>query len=51
MSQCPHINLTDPDSFVGGHPREVYGYLRQQEPLHWHEDPAQGVVFWAVTLR
>ena len=51
MSQCPHINLTDPDSFVGGHPREAYGYLRQQEPVHWHEDPAQGVGFWAVTRR
>ena len=51
MSQCPHINLTDPDTFVGGHPREVYGYLRQQAPLHWHEDPVQGVGFWTVTRR
>ena len=51
MSQCPHINLTDPDTFAGGHPRDVYSYLRQQEPLHWHEDPAQGVGFWTVTRR
>ncbi|NQY02419.1 MAG: cytochrome P450 [Halieaceae bacterium] len=51
MSQCPHIDLTSPESFAGGHPREAYTYLRQEAPVYWHEDPEQGVGFWAVTRR
>jgi len=30
-------------------PREVYKYLRNEAPVYWHEDPAQGPGFWAVT--
>ena len=51
MSSCPHIDLTQPETFMGGQPREVYSYLRQQEPVYWHEDPEQGVGFWAVTRQ
>ena len=29
MSGCPHFDLTDPDTYQGGLPREVFGYLRE----------------------
>jgi len=51
MSGCPHIDLTAPQTFKGGQPREVFSYLRKEEPVYWHEDPAQGRGFWAVTRR
>jgi len=51
MSSCPHIDLTNPDTFHGGQPREVYTYLRQEQPVYWHEDPAQGVGFWVITRQ
>ena len=43
MSGCPHIDLTAPETYEGGMPREVFSYLRNQAPIYWHEDPAQGV--------
>ncbi|MDX1734756.1 MAG: cytochrome P450 [Halioglobus sp.] len=49
MSGCPHFDLTSPDTFHGKVPRDVFKYLRNEEPVYWHEDPAQGVGFWAVT--
>jgi cholest-4-en-3-one 26-monooxygenase len=51
MSVCPHIDLAAPESYLDGHPREVYTYLRNEEPVYWHEDPAQGLGFWAVTKQ
>lgn len=51
MTGCPHIDLTAPETYDGGAPREVFKYLRTEEPVYWHEDPAQGVGFWAVTRR
>ena len=49
MSGCPHIDLTSPESYRGGLPREAFKYLRNEEPVYWHEDPGQGLGFWAVT--
>lgn len=50
MSGCPyHIDLTSPETYQGGVPREVFKYLRNEEPVYWHEDPEQGVGFWAIT--
>ena len=49
MPGCPHIDLTSPDTYRGGIPREMFAYLRNEEPIYWHEDPVQGVGFWAVT--
>ena len=43
-----NINLTDPANFVGGHPHKQYDWLRQESPVHWHEE-ADGPGFWAVT--
>lgn len=51
MSSCPHADLTAPETFMGGHPREYYHYLRNQQPVYWHEDPQQGVGFWAITRQ
>lgn len=51
MSGCPHFDLTDPDTYQGGLPREVFGYLRREAPVYWHEDPAQGVGFWVITRQ
>lgn len=51
MTSCPHIDLTAPETFMGGLPRDVYRYLRNEEPVYWHEDPAQGVGFWAVSKQ
>ncbi len=51
MSGCPHIDLTNPDTYQGDVPREVFRYLRNESPVHWHEDPEQGVGFWAVTKQ
>jgi len=49
MAGCPHIDLTAPETYLGDMPREVFSYLRNEQPVYWHEDPAQGVGFWAVT--
>ena len=51
MGGCPHFDLTDPKTYQGGMPREVFRYLRQEEPVYWHEDPAQGVGFWVISLQ
>jgi cytochrome P450 len=45
---APQIDLWSSSSFVGGHPREQYRWLRQNDPVHWHEEP-DGRGFWAVT--
>lgn len=50
-AKCPHFDLTDPDAYKGGMPREAFSYLRRKEPVYWHEDPTQGRGFWAVTRQ
>jgi len=49
MAGCPHFDLTSPETYQANVPREVFRYLRNEEPVYWHEDPAQGIGFWAVT--
>ncbi len=50
MSQCPHINLADPDSYIGGVPFEWLRELREKEPVFWQVEPqfAEGG-YWAIT--
>lgn len=50
MSQCPHVNLADPDSYIGGVPFEWLRELREKEPVFWQEEPnfAEGG-YWAIT--
>jgi len=49
MSACPHIDLASPETYRDGLPREAFRRMRLEQPVFWHEDPVQGVGFWAVT--
>ena len=42
------IDLLSPASFASGHPFSQYRWLRENAPVHWHEEP-EGPGFWAVT--
>jgi cytochrome P450 len=43
-----HIDLLSPKSFDGGQPHDQYRWLREHDPVHWHEEPG-GRGFWAIT--
>jgi cytochrome P450 len=51
MGGCPHFDLTAPETYQGGLPRDVFAYLRREQPVYWHEDPKQGVGFWVITRQ
>ena len=51
MAGCPHIDLANPDTYQGQVPRDTFTYLRNEEPIYWHEDPEHTDGFWAVTRR
>jgi cytochrome P450 len=42
------IDLFSPSSYASGHPIDQYAWLRDNDPVHWHEEPG-GPGFWAVT--
>lgn len=42
------IDLLSPQSFAAGQPHDQYRWLREHEPVRWHEEP-NGRGFWAVT--
>jgi hypothetical protein len=42
------IDLLDTASFDGGQPLDQFAWLRENDPVHWHEEP-NGPGFWAVT--
>jgi cytochrome P450 len=42
------IDLYSPSSYASGHPADQYAWLRDNDPVHWHEEPG-GPGFWAVT--
>ena len=42
------IDLLSPGSFDGGQPHNQFAWLRQNEPVRWHDEPG-GAGFWAVT--
>src|SRR5689334_10128018 len=42
------IDLLNPKTFAHGHPLDQYAWLRQNAPVHWHEEP-NGSGFWAIT--
>ena len=48
MTMTPAIDLLDPASFAYGHPHDQYRWLREHDPVHWHEEP-EGPGFWALT--
>jgi cytochrome P450 len=43
-----HIDLSDPESFVGGPPYEEFAALRREDPVHFNAE-RDGPGFWAVT--
>lgn len=42
------VDLLSPASFAAGHPFDQYTWLRDNDPVHWHDEP-DGVGFWVVT--
>ena len=50
MSGCPHIDLADPDNYVGGVPFEWLKQLRAEEPVSWQTtDAFDAGGYWAIT--
>jgi cytochrome P450 len=43
-----HIDLLSPSTFIGGQPHDQFAWLREHDPVHWHDEPG-GRGFWAVT--
>ena len=43
-----NIDLLDPENYRHGHPYEQYKWLRENDPVHWHEEPG-AAGFWALT--
>ena len=43
-----HIDLYDPASFSAGQPHDQFAWLRENDPVHWQEEP-HGRGYWAVT--
>ena len=44
----PAIDLLSPSSFAHGQPHDQFAWLREHDPVHWHDEP-DGDGFWAVT--
>ncbi len=45
---APTIDLWSAGSFAHGQPHTQFRWLREHDPVHWHEEPG-GPGFWAVT--
>lgn len=43
------IDLLDVDSYRDGVPYDQYRWLRENNPVHWHDGLAEGGGFWALT--
>ena len=42
------IELLSPSTFAKGHPHDQYEWLRDNDPVHWHEEP-DGPGFWVLS--
>lgn len=51
MPGCPHIDLTSPETFEGGLPREAFAFLRRESPVYWHEGSGDMPGYWVVTRQ
>jgi cytochrome P450 len=49
LGDAPPIALLAPASFAQGQPHDQFAWLREHDPVHWHEEPDGGPGFWAVT--
>lgn len=43
------IDLVNPDNYVERIPFEWFDFLRHEQPVAWHDEPAGNQGFWAVT--
>ena len=43
-----HIDLFDPKSFAHGQPHDQFAWLRENDPVHWQDEP-NGRGYWALT--
>src|SRR5262245_28433365 len=47
------LDLSNPDSFLGGVPHDYFRALRREDPVHWnecrHEPHRNGRGFWSIT--
>jgi cytochrome P450 len=43
-----NIDLLSPASFAHGQPHDQFAWLREHDPVHWHDEP-HGRGFWALT--
>ncbi|HEY8547126.1 MAG TPA: cytochrome P450 [Acidimicrobiales bacterium] len=48
MVTIDEIDLLDRDRFTQGIPHEWFTWLRNNRPVHWHEEPG-GPGFWVIT--
>jgi len=44
-----HVDIVNPDSYVGGFPHATFRRLRDDDPVSWCEEHDGGKGFWAVT--
>ncbi len=49
LDGAPTIALLSSASFAHGQPHEQFAWLREHDPVHWHDEPGGGPGFWAVT--
>jgi cytochrome P450 len=49
VDDAPTIALLSPASFAHGQPHDQFAWLREHDPVHWHDEPDGGAGFWAVT--
>jgi cytochrome P450 len=45
----PLVDITSHDTFVHGVPRGTFRFLRENDPVHWTEEPSGGRGFWSLT--
>ncbi len=43
------VDITSHDTYLEGVPRDVFRYLRDNDPVHWTEEPDGGRGFWSLT--
>ena len=49
MSTAVDIDLMDLTPFIEGRENEQFRHLREEDPLHWNDEPNGGAGFWSVT--
>lgn len=49
MSAAVDIDLMDLDAFEQGRDHDLFAALRDEDPLHWNDEPDGGPGFWSVT--